>query len=254
MELKREDAGHDLLLLVLVLHVHGLVAVDEVLEVAALGDDDVFVPLALLDAGLDFSGGFLCLADDFLFAFLVPDHLLAALGHDATRHLLLVKDAGVGGADLEVRLVAADNEVAEVLAAILDAGVARVAGEPVGEAQLEVADELLLVAVLGDEEVVALGGIFLGRGAGDGAVLDGPMLLAAFPAGEGLAVEQGFEARLIGGEGEQRPRCSCTPGARRHQGALPSLCRSISIVRTWFPPRVVANLRPVIDTANAEVR
>jgi len=101
-------------------------------------------------------------------------------------------------------LVAAHDEVAEVLAAILDAGVARVAGEAVGETQLEVADDLLLVAVLGDEEVVTLGGVFLGGGAGDGAVLDGPVFLAALPAVEGLAIEQGFEARLVGGEGGER--------------------------------------------------
>src|SRR6476620_2507228 len=66
--------------------VDGLLAVDEVLEMAALGDDDVLVPVGGLDGGLDFIG----LADltgDFDLGLLGvgaigDDDLLAALGED----------------------------------------------------------------------------------------------------------------------------------------------------------------------------
>ena len=82
MELQRQHAAHGAFGFVFVHHIHGLLAVDELLQVIALGDDDVIVPVALLDRGADL-GGIADRADDLLLAILVPDDLLAAQRQDA---------------------------------------------------------------------------------------------------------------------------------------------------------------------------
>src|SRR5205807_141213 len=65
---------------------------DEVLEVVALGDDHIFVPITNLDRGENVGGvgEFV----DFLFSFIGDDHLLATIGEDASS-TLLVKDTGI---------------------------------------------------------------------------------------------------------------------------------------------------------------
>ena len=97
VNLQREDA---LLrtLRGLIRHIHGLLAIDEMLQVTAFGDDPVFVPVGLFDGCLDF----VCVAErsrDFDFELLrifalLDDDLLAALGEDAAA-FFLVEDAAV---------------------------------------------------------------------------------------------------------------------------------------------------------------
>ena len=56
VDLQRERAGLGGFGRLLVDDVHGLLAVDEVLEMIALGDNDVVVPILVLDLRLDFLG------------------------------------------------------------------------------------------------------------------------------------------------------------------------------------------------------
>ncbi len=77
MKLERQHAAKGALGLIFVHHVKGLFAVDELLQVVALGDDDIIIPVALLNRGLDFSG-IADRADDLLLPILAEDNLLAA--------------------------------------------------------------------------------------------------------------------------------------------------------------------------------
>src|SRR5512141_2791210 len=56
--------------------------------------------------------------------------------------------------------------------------------------------EVAHLAPFPDQEGVALGGIVFGGLAGDGAVLHGPELRQAFPAGQVTAIEEGAKALL----------------------------------------------------------
>ena len=76
MKLQRQHAAHGSLRFAIVRHVNGLLAVDELLEVIAFGDDHVVVPVALLDRGFD-RLGISDRADDLLLVLVVPDDLLA---------------------------------------------------------------------------------------------------------------------------------------------------------------------------------
>src|SRR5260370_18663344 len=132
VELQREDAGLGGLGFLLVDHIDGRFAVDEMLEVIAFGDDDVIVPVILVDGGLDFLR-VAQRADDLDFGLAVrclDDRLLAALREDAAPALsLLVENAGISGADFEIVMITVVDDVAFVLAAILHAGIAPVAAE-----------------------------------------------------------------------------------------------------------------------------
>src|SRR5947209_2995196 len=102
------------------------------------GDDDVIVPVVGLDGGGDLFG----LGDaagDFFFAVGGPNDFFAALGHDAAATGaagFVIEDAGKAIDAVEIGLIAGDNEVIALQAAILDAGVAA-GGDFVGEAQLK---------------------------------------------------------------------------------------------------------------------
>ncbi len=124
---------------------------------------------------------------------------------------------------LEVGLVAADNKVSEVAAAVLDAAIAP--GEPVLEFELEVVHE----PCSPDEKGVALRGI-LGRCLPDDrAVLDTPELGLPLPAGQGLTVEDRHEASVVGtahdhGEPQrERPEEESSGNGQsyRHEAGLP---------------------------------
>src|SRR5438270_4289751 len=82
------------------------------------------------------------------------------------------------------------------LAAVLHAGIAPIAAELIGEARFEVGNHGVGAVLLQDEEVVALGRIFFAGSAGDAAILNRPMISAALPIAQVLAVEEAFEARL----------------------------------------------------------
>src|ERR1035437_4647461 len=174
MELQRQYAAHGPLGFAVIRQIYGLLAVDELLQVIAFGNDHVLVPVPLLNRGSN-SGGIPERADDLFLVLLVPDDLLAAQRHDAA-HTFLVENARVARPRLHVRLVAAHHPIRRVknLAAVLDAGVGKTVTvtrrEFEGAAQLEVARG----AVSPDQERVSLGWVLGGGLAGDGAVFDGP--------------------------------------------------------------------------------
>jgi hypothetical protein len=56
VQLEREDAGHGALGFAIVGDIDGLTPIDEVLEMVALGDDDVIIPITLVNGGLDVGG------------------------------------------------------------------------------------------------------------------------------------------------------------------------------------------------------
>lgn len=175
-----------------------LLAVDEMLQMIAAGDDRVVVPVFLFDGLLqlgrvaDGTGGLrLVVAAD--------RGLLAALSQNAAA-ALLVENARIGVAGLEIALVTTDDVIAQVGAAVLDAGVS--ADNAVREPQLEIVD----LTLTPDNERVSLGRIFGGRAAGNGAVLDRPELCVAVPAIELLSVEDRLEAVLVGGRVSRQRR------------------------------------------------
>jgi len=172
--------------------VDGDLAVDLMDEVVALRDDDVFVPFGEVDLHGVALGG------EPLVALVVDDDVLTVLHEDAAS-AFFVDHAVVRSVRMDVALVAADDPLAgfgHFLAAILDAGIAG------GALDLGAQFEVLHDAAAPDEELV-VGEMVRSLGlAGDRAVLDGPELRIAVPAGEGLAVEQGLEA-VLGGEGSE---------------------------------------------------
>ena len=111
VELERQDAALERLVGV-VDHLGRGVAVDLVGQVRAVGDDDVLVPVSLLDRGAELLDGHRQLLF-LLLAVLLVGHFRAALRHDvaaAGDAGLVVDDAGEGVAGVEVGLVAADAE------------------------------------------------------------------------------------------------------------------------------------------------
>ena len=208
------------------------------LQVAALSDDAIVIPVIGLDLSLDL-GGFTDFARDFDLrlvrssAFL-DDGLLAALSQDAAT-FFFIEDTRVGLARFEVGLVAGHHKrfLVGELGAVLDAGIT--SDDLVLKGELEVSDLVLV-----DEEGVTLGGLLLGRTARDATVFDGPEV-EALPAGQVLAVE---EVLVLGesrrGEREEREEggvefhlygiiwcgrrggaCSSGPSPGYHRGSAP---------------------------------
>src|SRR5688572_29671029 len=180
VQLQGEDAFAQRQLRLLVGEVDGLDAIDEVLDVVALGDDDVLVPAVDLEGGADRLGvadG----ADDVLLPVL-PDGLFADEAHAAALAAFVVDEAGGFRVDADLRLIAADDPVVlhvpvlDVLRAILDARVVRRAGAE-RKPQLEIFDG----AALPDDEGVALGRVLRRGLPADDAVLHGPQPRVAVP-------------------------------------------------------------------------
>src|SRR5262249_1151054 len=157
------------------------------------GDDDVLVPVALLDPRLDF----LRISEpagDLLGAATGPRHFFAAVRDDsapARAAGLVVKNARIDGAGLDVRLVAGRHECADGAAAVLDPRVgetgAVVGGNAVREAQLEVIDNQVLAGGFRDQERVRRQPVVRRGAPGQGAVLHRPEFRAAGPAREASA-------------------------------------------------------------------
>jgi hypothetical protein len=162
------------------------------LQMIALGDDHVIVPLLGFDLRLDLVR--VAHGTDHLDLRLVRigriglDHgFLAALGQDAAP-LFLVQDAAVRLAGFEVGLVAADDRpeiaLAMDLAPVLNSGIAR--DDPVGEPQFEVRK----IAVGVDQEGV-VGQLRVGLGhASDGAVPHRPERRVARPTVRSLPLNR----------------------------------------------------------------
>src|SRR5687767_12746296 len=106
MRLQRQHAGFCGLGGNFVGHVHSQFTVDVMLQVIPLGNNNVVVPILVLDGSLDFIGithG----ADDFNFGFVplgLDDGFLAALRENAPP-LLFVENTAVGLAGFKVRLI-----------------------------------------------------------------------------------------------------------------------------------------------------
>ncbi len=187
------------------------VAVDEVEEDAAAGDDFVLVPVVGADVAAEgfavFEG-----ADEGGWVVRAGLDDLASPGDDAEGGIFGVELAGVGlvgGVDGEPEVgLRAGHEPVEVaggfegakglgpgeagLAAVLDAAAA---------ADLALDFELEIEVVYGEvfaPEVGVGDGVVLGGFADDGAVGDVPEAGVAFPGGEGCAVEERGEAAVVG--------------------------------------------------------
>src|SRR5262249_6451566 len=132
-----------------------------------------------------------------------PGDRFATVSHDSTPARaagLVVEDAGIDGAGLNVRLVAGGHESAAVAAAILDSRVGETGGivgdDAVGKPQLEVINDQVLAGGFRDQERVGRQPVVPGGAAGDDAILHGPEFRPAGPAREAPAVEELLEARL----------------------------------------------------------
>src|SRR5262249_36811542 len=96
------------------------------LHVIAAGDDDVVVPVVGFEGGFDFFG-FGYMPCGLLFAVGGPDCLFAGHGHDATAPgaaCFVVENAGKAIRAVEISLIAGDDEVIALDAAVLNAGIA----------------------------------------------------------------------------------------------------------------------------------
>lgn len=188
VQLQGQNAGDEPFGFGVVEHIDGLHAVDEMSEMVALGDDDVIVPIVLLDRRLNV-GRLAELAGYFLFAGGGPSHFLPALGHNAASTCatrFVVKNSGKGRARFEVCLVAGRDEVRAFLAAILNARVGEAGGvvrrDAIRKAQLEIIDDQILAAFFRDQKVVAASRILFRRLANDGAIDDRPMFWSGIGA------------------------------------------------------------------------
>lgn len=194
VSLEGEESGGAAFLKIVIGDIDGFQAIDEVLEVVAVGDNAVFVPVFLFDGFLDF-GGVADGAGDFDFEFAVVANEfcgLSALSED-TAEGFAVEDSGVGGACFEVGLVAADAPFpGEFEATVLDTGVS--ADHAVFEFEFEVID----FATAPDDEGIGIEFDLIGGPAGDCALLDAPDTWIAVPAVEGFAVEEFLP--VIGGD------------------------------------------------------
>src|SRR5215471_19349701 len=151
----------------------------------ALGENNVIIPVALLDDFLQLVGSSKR-SSHLLFAIFVPEHFFAARGHDAAGHAFFVKDASVRRSGFHIGLVTADNPIGGIqdFAAILDPGIGKafavIGGESERASQLEIA----YIAIGPDEERIPVGRIFFGRLTGDSAIFDRPEPGVARPTGE----------------------------------------------------------------------
>ena len=194
VQLQGKNALHGPLVGLLVERLRHQLAVDEVLELRTSGHDPVLVPVALLDHLLKFGRVADRLAGH-LRAIGRDRDALTPLAEDAAA-FLLVDDSRIGRARLEVGLVAADHEVTQILAAVLDAAVGLGgACDPVGEREFEVVDQPLPP----DQEGVVLGQVLGGGLTDNDAVLDPPELRLSLPARQRRAIEE-RHARLVGAD------------------------------------------------------
>src|SRR5262249_24880521 len=110
------------------------------------------------------------------------------------------ENAGVAVTGLEIALVAADDPVADVGAAVLNAGV------PADDLVLQTQLKVIELSVAPDDERVPVGLIVVGGAARYRAVGDRPELGIAVPAVEARAVEDEFITGLVVGRSHGRSR------------------------------------------------
>jgi len=148
---------------VVVNQLHRLETVEVMDQVVALADDVILVPvLVLVVPGVDQLFLIVHVADDFLVAFAVDEHQVANVDQPSAT-AFMIQEADLALVVLDLGLVAGDPPLVELLAAVLDAGVA-----------------------------VADGGILRRRFPANDTVLDRPEPPIAIPSGQVLAVEDPF--------------------------------------------------------------
>lgn len=195
-------------------------AVDDLDEGAAAGDDDVFVPIVFFDEGAEL-GTVADGAHELFFGEAGAFDNLAAPGLDAHGGVFGIELAGpIAGTGPEVGLRASEHPI-EIHGADVGGDVGRNVGEPglaglaaVLEATAASAFDLNLKfqsKIFGDHvfinEIGIAAGILWSRFANDCAVFDAPKFRVAVPAFESGAVEEGDVAFVVGeivgvGEGE----------------------------------------------------
>lgn len=190
VKLQREDAFHCSAGWVVVNHFDCLVAVEDVNEVIASCDDGVLVPVfVFVVTGLYESAPFGNFADEQLVGVLIDEDDVTNIGHPAAPSFM-IEEADFAWFVFDLGLVAGDSPFAEVLAAVLDTGVAVV------DAELYFEDEVFQFSASPDAEGVSVCGVFPGGLASDGTVLYGPESRVAVPGGEVLTIEDVNEAGL----------------------------------------------------------
>src|SRR5690349_1216823 len=112
MELQRQDTTHGSFGFTIVGYINGLLAINELLKVIALGNDNVIIPSPLLDRGLDLLR-IPDRADDLLLAVLVPNYFFSSSSHNAAK-AFFVKNARISRPGFHIRLVAADHPIRRI--------------------------------------------------------------------------------------------------------------------------------------------
>jgi len=166
--------------------------VEPVFETVAAGDDAIIVPILLLVVSL--RDELLLrreLTHDLRLAVLADLDLLAHV-REVFAAFLVVEESDLALLVFNLRLIAADYPFAEILAAILDAGIS------VADAKLEPQLEVLEHAAAPDEERVALRQCGERRLATQDAILHGPEARVAIPARKVAAGEDWLEISVRG--------------------------------------------------------
>ena len=178
------------------------VAVDAVLHVVSVDDEDDLVPIAgIVEQGFELVAAF---RQRGVLALVigVPDGFFSAHAHRGTASGdagFVVDRAGEFAAAIDVGLVAADVKGLGLVdfRAELDARVPGGADHLPLEMEFKI-DEFFRVLLGGAEDEVGLDRFLFGFAAIDDAILDGPEAFETFPAGQVFAVEEADEAIGIG--------------------------------------------------------
>jgi hypothetical protein len=182
VKLQRQDAGCLGLIGLAIDHFDGRKTVDRLCQVISFGGDFVFVPFPRFDAGQEL--GFIASrSDDLVLPAGVDFDSGGPIGQDPAA-AFVVQDPRVLVSSVDIGLVTADVEFAEVLAPVLDSRVAPL--DPKPKAQFKIIDR----TTLPDQERIRLERSFRRRPPRNRAVLNRPIPFVPLPAGERLAVEQ----------------------------------------------------------------
>ncbi len=192
VQLQRQNTGHITLGFVVVDDLSGDLAVDFQNDLVAVGDDMIFVPVILFDIvhqGISIAErafGHLAVGADYGFLPSLSEHSAASF---------VIERPCVSAGQVDIRLVAYGVAGRLDPAANLYAGVGRRrAAYAVFQFQLEI----VYIAKLPGEELIALDRILFGGASGDCPVLHGPVAhLSSFPSVERTAVKDRLEASLL---------------------------------------------------------
>ncbi len=197
MDLERDDARFRSFSAV-IHDVGSTTAIDEMLNMIAIRDDQVVVPLFIMNIGLQGSAIGESAQDlDLGSIVLVHDMGAEAAFGENTPPSFLIENSAVGLAGLEISLITADDKLFDIDegGTVLDPRIP--VENAVAESQFKVVDH----AVGPDEEGVVFERIFGGGISGEVAILDLPMVGQARPTGEIFAVEENLSTDVGTGLG-----------------------------------------------------